>query len=210
MEKVALSLDDFSVVNNRLDLLFKLKEHFPNFKVSLFTVPIDEKKDWGPYTMRREFLKIIKENLDWMQLIPHGLTHEGSEMRNADWRYFKEVTIPAIEEAFQRDGLPFEEGFKAPHWRWSSGVVQALDELGWWGAIDNRQPEMQRTKKFYCYSHGIDEPFWTASRDVQLHGHIYGQRNDLGVCFDNLLKLPQDIEWCYVTDFLEEDYDRAM
>lgn len=207
MEKVALSLDDFSVVNSRMDLLFKLKEHFPDFKVSLFTVPFDQKQDWGPYLERELNLEVIKANLDWMQLIPHGFSHKGSEVRNADYRYFKEVTIPAIEATFEKDGLPFEKGFKAPHWRWSPGVVKALDELGWWGAVDPRQPNMEKTKKFYCYSHALDHPFWTSSQNVYLHGHVYGTQNGLTKCFDNLLKLPKDVEWHYVTDFLENKDD---
>lgn len=205
--KVVLSLDDFSIVNNRLDLLFRLKEHFPNFKVSLFTIPIDEKRDWGPYLLRGEYLKKIK-NLNWIQIIPHGYIHNGSEMRNADYRYFKEVTMPAIKRAFERDGITYEKGFKAPHWRWSDGVVKALDEEGWWGAIDPRQPNMSKPKKFYCHSHAIDEPFRSTTRDlIQLHGHIYGTRNDLGLCMDNLLKIPRDVEWCFATDFLEEKND---
>jgi len=201
--KIVLSLDDFSVVNNRLLWLLKLKEHFPGFKVSLFTVPIDEPQDWGPYLERNEFLKVIKENLDWMQIIPHGYNHRGSEMRNAEWRYFKEVTVPAIEEAFKKDGLPYEKGFKAPHWRWSDGVVQALDEMGWWGAIDPRQPNMAKPKRFYCHDYAIDD-FNPESHDIlKLHGHVYGTRNDLAKCFDNLLKIPKDAEWHFVTDFLE-------
>ena len=113
--KVALCLDGFSAVNNRLMWLFKLKEHFPNFKVSLFTVPNDVKADWGKYLEREEYLKVIRENLDWLQIIPHGYTHIGEEVRNADYRYFKEVTMTNIKEAFDRDELPFEKGFKAPH-----------------------------------------------------------------------------------------------
>lgn len=204
--KVALSLDDFSIVNNRLDLLLRLKEHFPEFKVSLFTIPIDQKVDVGPYRLRGTYLKEIKKNLDWMQFIPHGYTHKGSEMRNSEYRYFKEVTIPGIIKAFEKDGLPFEKGFKAPHWRWSDGVVKALDELGWWGAIDPRQPHMEKTNNFYCYSHAIDHPFWTSKQDLQLHGHVYGTANDLGLCIDNLFKLPQDTEWCFVTDYIENEH----
>jgi len=202
--KVCLTLDDFSIVNNRLDVLLKLKEHFPDFKVSLFTVPRDEKQDWGAYQIRKELLKEVKKHLDWIQLIPHGYTHRGSEMRNADYRYFKEVTIPAIEKAFQDDGLPFEKGFKAPHWRWSDGVVKALDELGWWMAVDPRQPNAPKTKRHYGFSHGIDEPFWNSQQPLQLHGHIYGTRNDVGKCFDNLIKL-KDPQWCYATEFIEND-----
>jgi len=202
--KVCLDLHDFSVVNNRLDLLLKLKEHFPDFKVSLFTVPIDEEKDWGPYQIRKQLLKEIKKHLDWMQIIPHGLSHNlPKEICNSGYDKFTRVIMPLIEESFKRDGLPFEKGFCAPHWRWNSGLVRALDKKGWWGAVDPRQPQMLCPKKFYRYSHAIDNIDYS-QEILKLHGHIYGTKNDLGRCFDNLLKLPLSVEWHFVTDFLEE------
>lgn len=201
--KICLDLHDFSVVHNRLELLLKLKERYPNFKVSLFTVPCDTKYDFGNSLVREDSLQKIKENLNWLQLIPHGLTHNGSEMRNCSYETFKYKIMPAIKEAFHKDGLPFKEGFCAPHWRWSEGVVKALDEAGWWGAIDRRQPKMLSTKKFYRYSHCLDEPF-TDGEILKLHGHVYGTSNDLGKCFENLMKLPKDAEWHFATDFLEE------
>ncbi len=203
--KVCLDLHDFSVVNNRLDLLLKLKEHFPNFKVSLFTVPLDIESDWGAYAIRQDTLKQIKGYLDWIQIIPHGLTHAVREMKDCNYNTFKNEIIPKIKEAFDKDGLPFVNGFCAPRWKWNEGVVRALDEEGWWAAIDGNQPKMLSTKKFYKYSHCLDEPYLESGLDtLKLHGHIYGTRNDLGKCFDNLLKLPRSTEWHFVTDFLEE------
>jgi hypothetical protein len=200
--KVVLGLDDFSPVNSRLDLLFKLKDRFPGFKVSMFTVPVDIKTDWGISLIRGELLEKIKENLNWIQIIPHGLTHEGSEMKRCDYRTFKYEIMPRIKQAFDKDKLPFVKGFKAPHWRWTEGVVKALDEEGWFGAIDRRQQEMLSPKKFYKYSHCLDELF---SGDIlKLHGHIYGTSNDLGKCFNSLISLPLDTEWNFVTDFLED------
>jgi MoxR-like ATPase len=74
--KVCLTLDDFSIVNNRLDVLLKLKKHFPDFKVSLFTVPKDEKQDWGAYQIRRElsieFFERDEVILDLMRAIAVG------------------------------------------------------------------------------------------------------------------------------------------
>jgi hypothetical protein len=186
-----------------MDLLLKLKEHFPSFKVSLFTVPIDEKKDWGPYTLREDYLKLIKENLDWMQIIPHGYIHNGSEMKRMEYGEFKHIVLPAIMDAFKKDGLPYEHGFKPPHWRWNEGVVRALDEIGWWGAVDPRQPRMECPKKFYKHNCSIDDIDY--SLDIlKLHGHVYGTRNDLGKCFDNLLKIPKSATWHFVTEFLED------
>ena len=204
--KVCLDLHDFSVVNSRLDLLLKLKDHFPTFKVSLFTVPVDRADTWGIYTIRGEILNKIKENLDWIQIIPHGYDHKRSEVRDCGYDQFR-LLLKYIEESFEKDGLPFEKGFCAPHWRWNEDVVRVLDEDGWWGAVDPRQPNMPTTKIFYRYSYTIDNiPLITLNyRRLKLHGHIYGTKNDLGRCMDNLLKFPSDTEWCFVTEFLEEN-----
>ena len=205
MKKVVLAFDDFSVVNNRLDLLLKLREHFLNFKVSLFTVPIDEKRDWGPYLIREESLKKIKENLDWIQIIPHGVLHDGREMKTYDMASFLQDGFPAIKDAFDKDGLPFEGGFCAPHHAWSDGVVEGLNRLKWWGLIKPGS-DMKRPKRFYIYDYTIDQPFWNDEREVlKLHGHIYGTKNDLGLCFDNLLKLPYDIEFDFVSNHVESN-----
>jgi len=200
--KVCFDLHDFSVVNNRLLWLLTLKDKFPSFKVSLFTVPIDEKQDWGPYTIKSDYLTEIKKNLDWIQIIPHGLYHLRNEFINTTYEEFKEV-LKKIEKVFENDGLPFEKGFCAPHWRWNEGVVKALNETGWWGAIDPRQSKMLKTKKYYKYSHSIDAIDYSQNV-LKLHGHIYGTDNDLGKCFDNLLKLPVNVEWHFITDFIED------
>ncbi len=202
--KICLDLHDWSLSHNRLDLIFELKRRFPNFKVSLFTIPNDIKSDYGSYLIKEEIVNRVRENLDWIQLIPHGLNHNGREMARCDYPTFKDQIIPAIEEAFGKNKLRFEKGFCAPHWKWSEGVVQALDWLGWWGAIDKRQPNMLSTKRFYRYSHCIDEEFPLDTETLKLHGHVYGTRNDLGRCMKNLLKLPISAKWHFVTDFLED------
>lgn len=199
--KVCLDLHDFSIVNNRLGLLLRLKSLYPNFRVSLFTVPIDEKQDWGPYLVREDSLKEIKKHLDWMQIIPHGLKHDGLEMIKATYNESKEI-LHLGENAFERDGLPYVKGFCAPHWKWNDGVVRALDEAGWWGAVD-RDNVMSRPKKFYQYNYLLNEPF-PLDTDLKLHGHIYGTKNDLGRCFSNLTRLPLDTEFVFATDCLEE------
>ena len=134
MKKVALSLDDFSVLNNRMDLLLKIKEHYPDFKVSLFTIPVDWRFEQKPEAriFRDKSLALIKENLDWMQIIPHGLTHMPKEFEKCDYYTFRDLVLPSIDEAFTKDGLPYEKGFKAPYWLWNKKVVKALDEAGWW------------------------------------------------------------------------------
>lgn len=206
--KVSLDLHDFSVLNNHIDTLLKVKEHYPNFKVSMFTIPFDAVREISTQgrLVREKQLSLVKENLDWIQIIPHGLAHIPKEFEKCD-RWTTKMTLQAIDEAFSKDGLPYERGFCAPYWLWNQEVVDVLNEEGWWGAVDRNQPSMNCTNSFYKYSHSLEEPFWLA-RDVnvmKLHGHMdRPSLNALEDCVLNLLKLPQDAEWHFVTDFLEK------
>lgn len=83
-------------------------------------------------------------------------------------------------------------------------MVKALDETGWWGAIDRNQPDMEKTRRTYTYSHSIDEPFWEAEGDLKLHGHLDGSSsNDIERCFLNLLKMPQDAEFVFIDEWVK-------
>jgi hypothetical protein len=188
--KVCLDTHDFIISNPRFDLLYRLKDRFPDFKVSLFTIP---SKDG--------LLEEVKKNLDWIQIIPHGLYHTPYELSGCSYNQFREDIIPKIVKIFNDNGLPFIEGFCAPHWRWNSEVTRALDDMGWWGAISPARPRMPRTKRFYSYTCAINEEF--PNLDVlKLHGHMETTRNSLVSCIDNIMKLDNP-EWHFVTEFIE-------
>lgn len=199
--KACIALHDFSVVNNRLDLLILLKNYFKDFKISLFIVATDHHEDWGPSLERNDFLDKIRDNLDWIQLIPHALCHNGSEVQNIKEDEFREY-LNNIQQALQVDRLPYEKGFVAPHWRWNDNVVKVLDELGWWGAVD-RDKVMPHTQKFYKYNYLLNEDF-PIEDNLKLHGHVYGTKNSIGRCINNVLRLPRDTEFKFVTDYLED------
>jgi hypothetical protein len=184
-----------------METLLFLKESFPKFKVSLFTVPMETKNDWGMGIHRDKYLKSIKDNLSWIQIIPHGLRHNKVEVLKWDY-YYASYVLHLIEQLFGNDGLEFERGFCAPHWGWNSEVVQALNDAGWWGAV-NPKRTMLYTDKFYEYSHSINERF-PRNSDLKLHGHLYGTEDDVSRCMDNLLSLPKNTEWHFCTDFLEK------
>lgn len=206
MKTVSLDLHDWSVLNNHLDQLLKLREHFPEFKVSLFTIPFDVPYETSQRALfREEQLTRIKANLDWLQIIPHGLTHQAREFEKCDYYTMRDLVLPAIADQLERDGLPYEKGFCAPYWLWNSEVTRALDESGWWGALDRNQPGMARTRRTYTYSHSLEEPFWLSTADtLKLHGHMDApSANNLDDCFLNLFKLPADTRWTYVTDHIE-------
>jgi hypothetical protein len=105
---IDLSLHDWSVLNNHMRTLIKIKERLPKFKVSLFAVPDDIKHRQGD---RESALKLIKKNLDWMQIVPHGLQHNSAEARKWGYEEFREEIVPRITRAFRNDDLPFVEGF---------------------------------------------------------------------------------------------------
>lgn len=208
MKTVSLDIHDFSVLHNRMDLLLKIKEHYPDFKVSMFTIPFDYPNETGQHRVLRETeLKKIRENLDWIQIIPHGLTHMANEFEKCDYYTMRDLVLPSIDEAFKKDLLPYEKGFCAPFWLWNPEVCRALDNAGWWGAIDRNQPNMDRTKKTYTYSHSIEEPFWLSDKEtLKLHGHIgRPSANALGDCLLNIMKLDPDVKWVFCTDFIENE-----
>jgi peptidoglycan/xylan/chitin deacetylase (PgdA/CDA1 family) len=147
---------------------------------------------------------MLRKNLDWIQIIPHGLTHFESEFAKAEKETVK-LALKAIDDIFTKDKIKYEKGFKAPYWQWNQDVVDVLDEEGWWGAVDPRIP-MLCTKKFYKYDYLTCEPFWVSEKEVlKLHGHIDGKSdNDIEKSFLYLMKMPVDAEFHFVTDYLED------
>lgn len=202
--KIILDLDDYSVLRNRWDLMLQLKEHYPKLKLSLFTIPYDYEYE-GVHQfriMREEKLNLLKENLDWIQIIPHGVTHMPREFEKAD-RVAVKLALKAIDDAFTKDGIPYVKGFKAPFWLWNQDVCDVLDQAGWFGATDRNQPEMKATKKNYVYNWDIKDPFPKNVDVVKGHGHMTPpSANNLEQCFTNLLKMPTDAEFGFVTDEL--------
>lgn len=207
MKHIVLDFDDFSYMNNRFDLLYKLKEHFPKIKISMFTIPFDPGLEIGVQTriFKEKAIKVLRDNLDWIQIIPHGLTHMENEFKFAD-KTSTRLSLKAIDEIFTKDKIKYEKGFKAPFWLWNQDVVDVLNEEGWWGAIDPRIP-MPKTKKYYSYDFLTNEPFWLSEKELlKLHGHIDGKSgNDIEQSFISLMKMPNDAKFHFVTDYLETD-----
>lgn len=207
IKTVVLDLDDFSILRSRMDLLLTIKEHYPKFKVSMFTIPYDYEYEMSQLRIQRDEAKeLIKKNLSWIQIIPHGLSHLPREFEKADTKATV-LALNAINEIFMKEELPYERGFKAPYWLWNKEVVEVLNQRGFWGAVDRDQPNMLRPKKYYVYDYSIDEPFWLSDKEtVKLHGHMtLPSKNNLEDCLLNLFKLPNNVEFKYVTDFIQSD-----
>ena len=208
MTTISLDFHDGSVLRTNYTLLKQLKEHYPDLKVSLFHIPFDYQLEVtaGGRMHREEMLETLQGMLDWVELIPHGLTHIPREFEKCD-RWTMKMTLQAIDEAMQRDNLPYVKGFCAPFWLWNQEVIDVLDENGWWGAIDRNQPDMLKTKAHYIYSHSLEEPFFHSNSPVwKLHGHMTGPSiNALDNCFLSLMKMPHDAQFKFVSEMVEYD-----
>lgn len=174
----------------------------------MFTIPYDTpyEGDVSARLLREKTLEAVKKNLDWIEIIPHGLLHMQREFEKCDYDTMK-LSMKAIDEMFTKDGLPYVKGFKAPYWLWNEEVVRALDDEGWWGAIDkNRKKTDAKTKRFYVYTHGIDEHFKLSNLDLlKLHGHITpDSANSIEKCFINLFNMPTDAEFKFASELVEE------
>ncbi len=201
---IALDFDDFSLENNQFLYLEQLKSMFPALKVSMFMIPWDYQLHPQMQDFQREqMIQKIKQNLDWIELIPHGLTHKPREFEAVNYKDY-DVIFAAIDEVFTRYGLPYVKGFKAPYWLYNEGLVEYLNKKGWWLAVDRNQPNAPRTKKFYEYTHSIHEPFWLSKSPlIKLHGHISApSANDLPSNMINLLKMNPKAEFKFVSELV--------
>ena len=133
--------DDFHETNHRLDLLTRLKEANPAFKVTAFAVPA-----YCPGYF-------IESLPDWIELAAHGWHHGGpfcdDPYEAANWSY--ETAMDAL--------LAVPDGFvnvwKSPGWQISDGTYQALLELEW-AVADQHYNDGRRPKglKVHCLGDG--------------------------------------------------------
>jgi len=208
MRTVSLDIHDFSILLNRFDLLLTLKEHYPDMKVSLFTIPNDFGSEMSPsQVFRDDSIRKIRQNKDWLEFIPHGLVHFEREFEKAD-KETMEMYISRVIPEMCAVGYPSDrirEGFCAPQWLWNQDVIDVLNKNKWWGATDRNQPEMLKPKRYYTYTHSIHEPFWLSNQEVvKLHGHMsLPSVNNVEDCFLNLMKIGTDVKWKFASELVE-------
>jgi hypothetical protein len=100
-------------------------------------------------------------------------------------------------------GIDFAKVFKAPHWEISKEFEEVLAERGYVLAIDRNRPIVRANIPTYVWSWSIDEPIPNYPL-VKGHGHVHLTNNGLDACLPNLLKLPTDIEFKTISEYLNE------
>jgi peptidoglycan/xylan/chitin deacetylase (PgdA/CDA1 family) len=197
--KVAIEYDDFSPVNHHLDLLEKAKEHFPNFKVTLFTVPWDVQfsrtmQDSAPITLEKFKPWVDAVNkCDWMEIALHGLTHAPLEFSELSYEGAMKRIVIGMKMFENRKIKNFTKVFKAPMWSISVEAKRAAKDLGFVVVEDG----------YYNWNLANDEPNADAKEPYIMHGHIQDVTgNGLEETFHSLMKLPPDTEFMFLSEVL--------
>jgi len=196
---VIFDLDDFCEDFNDLDILFKMKARWPDFKCTLFTIPMK---------CSPRFLQEIKQ-IPWIQMAVHGWEHipvECQAWSREDARKFLRIA--------EKWGV-FVKGFKAPMWRLSQGTVDALTDEGWWLA-DNSDPASnpngvvcKDTLKRYFAGGNEMIPGRTYGNYHREHGHhnCLNCGNDVRQMYHIYLqRFPEDTKFFFIEDVLKQMY----
>lgn len=191
--KIAIDYDDFSPRNSNLGILEDIKEHFPNFKVTLFTTPWEIR--WGEMTPITEerfkpFVDAIKSSEDWIEIAIHGLTHAPMEYAELTYDGARKRTIVA-EKMFDNRGIKICKLFKAPQWEISKEAKQAVEDLRYTVLEDG----------YYNWNLSDERP----NLDKLLaHGHIQNTcGNGMSETLDKIMDLPTDTEFYFLSDALK-------
>lgn len=154
MPTVVMDFDDLHDGNDRLDVLLRLKERDPGFKVTLFTIPTCMSElTWAKYAAHK----------DWIALGIHG------------WRHARHECLAwTSEETEQKVGLArliypdFAPVFKAPNWEICDEVYDGLKASGVAVADHIRNVEIiPADMPHYTYNIRLRNDAYT-----RLHGHI--------------------------------------
>jgi len=186
-------------VNHGLVYLEEMADHFPNFKVTLFTVPWEVRyckniQDSAPITLDKfkPFVEAVNK-ADWIEVALHGLTHAPSEFAELSYEgALKRLTVG--QKMFQNAGIKnFTKIFKAPQWELSKEAKQAALDAGFKVVEDG----------YYNWNLSNDEPNADAKEPIIAHGHIQDVcDNGLEETMHRILKLSPDTEFMFLSEVL--------
>lgn len=200
-----IDLDDFGSLKPGIEYLRMMREHYPNFKCTLFTTPfhvqyltkeidIDKLYEWG---------KIVAREMDWLEIAVHGFAHIKGECTTTDRKKAKTL-IKASENVFKKIGIPFVKIFKAPHWEMSREFEKELEKQGYVVALDRNRPVSFSDVPKYVWNWSLDEKV-PEYHTVKGHGHVWETNNGINRVLPNMLKIPTDVEFKFVSEYLEEN-----
>ena len=174
---VYLALDDFGEQVSTMDILWKLRKHFDDFKANLFAPLM-----WNE---REEWLKYVN-SLGWLQLCVHGYNH----VRDED---IDEVSLGHIA-----NNKYFSKIYKAPFWELSDEMYARLKKNGF-KILLHKDDEREGCK--YNWEINSLPP---EAKITHGYGHIYPHdyksvNENVGSSlfhnYENVLKLPKNTDF---------------
>lgn len=166
-----LSLDDLIPFYDNFSLLYRLIKTFPEIKINIF-IPIQARSYRG--------MKNILDYPAWCTKV-RGLPKENVEFGLHGWFHHLSDSTPEFanlskeeanqllkrcEDALEKVGIPFKQGFRPPGWIMSRGSYEACEELEYIYIADNA----------YCYPYfeyrEIKVPRIFINRDLAYEGMI--------------------------------------
>jgi len=145
-----VDVDDFCDEWNCAEELMRLKMIFPDFKVTLFTIP--KKTTVG-------MIRAIRDAFDWIEFAVHGILHEP----NDEMLRIGSKDLASFLKSI--DYSVYVKGFKPPGWYLTDGVIEACNEAGLWIALHTDQRENGPLCRHGYYVCGERFGFW--------HGHSH-------------------------------------
>ena len=196
--KIAIELDDFSPRCSNFGLLEQMREHFPGFKITLFTVAWEIR--WGeqtPITLEkfRPFSKATASSSDWLEVAVHGLTHASMEFAEKSYDEARKRVIIA-EKMFANQRIPFAKIFKAPFWEISHEAERALTDLGYKVVKDG----------YFDWNMADEFPKFKGDKIHVAHGHVQETcGNGLEQVYPRLMKLPPKTTFHFLSEVLKAE-----
>jgi len=199
---VTLDFHDYSPINNNLGLLEDIHEHYPDCKITLFTVPWEIRfKEQALLTLPkyRPFVEATKKAIKqgWVEVGIHGLTHvpeEFSTFKRRDLRikdYFR-YRLMAAQRIFEAVGIPYAKLFVAPFWQLAVEAKEAIEKEGF-RVVEEKDNNWNLRDHF------------PADKEVVVgHGHVQNDcGNGLEESFLRILEIPTNVKWKFLSEVLK-------
>jgi hypothetical protein len=178
-----VDLDDQCDAWDALPYLLAIKEKFPKFKVTLFTIPGE--------CSRPHLLKL--KQYDWIELALHGWIHrindEHSPLEMKDWGGTLTHSYLHMIEGWY-SGI-FAKGLKAPGWQISDDTYRVLIDREYW-IMDQHYNDDRRPTGMRVYH--LNEP-------GNIHGHTWDCN---GGCDNSIERLIEEGAFDKITQ--EDDF----
>ncbi len=193
-KKFYLSIHDFGFLLGGLDNILRIKKHYPDFKITCYTIPISKlfftKENLQHFKIDKykKWAEIIN-SYDWLEIGLHGFSHTYFEM---DCQYDKAIELlQASENLWDKIGLKYKKLFVAPYWHYSYDALVALKDKGYVVSLDRNNPRsIPEGLKTFIYNWSVNEKL-PKGKIIKGHGHAFkteGVVNSIDECYENITK----------------------